>query len=60
MPPITGRRHLRMPEHHEHEDESVLEQMKRLVLDNIAAFLAGWILGAGLGRTLWDSVTGVV
>jgi len=49
-----------MPEHHEHVDESVLEQMKRLVLDNIAAFLAGWILGAGLGRTLWDSVTGVV
>jgi len=49
-----------MPEDHEHVDESVLEQMKRLVLDNIAAFLAGWILGMGLGRQLWDSMTGVM
>jgi len=49
-----------MSELSEKAKESFLDQMKRLVLDNIAAFLAGWILGMGLGRQLWDSMTGVV
>ena len=48
-----------MPEHHEHGDETFPEQVKRLVLDNIAAFLAGWILGAGLGSAVLDSITGM-
>ena len=25
-----------------------------------ASFLLGWILGAGLGQALWDSITGVL
>ena len=41
-------------------DETFPDQVKRLVLDNIAAFLAGWILGMGLGQQLWDSITGVL
>ena len=40
-------------------DETFPEQVKRLVLDNIAAFLAGWILGAGLGSAVLDSITGM-
>ena len=56
---MDSRRHLWMPEHHEHDEESFPEQVKRLVLDNIAAFLAGWILGAGLGSAVLDSITGM-
>ena len=27
---------------------------------NGMAFLLGWILGIGLGQTLWDSIVGVL
>jgi len=47
-----------MPEHHEHEDESVLEQMKRLVLDNAFAFVLGWLLGAGHIAALLGDLAG--
>ena len=47
-----------MPEHHEHADESFPEQLKRLVLDNIAAFLAGWLLGAGHIAALLGDLAG--
>jgi len=36
------------------------EKAKEMVMENGMAFLLGWILGAGLGQTLWDSITGVL
>jgi len=47
-----------MPEHHEHLDESVLEQMKRLVIDNAFAFVLGWLLGAGHIAALLGDLAG--
>ena len=41
-------------------DETLGEIAKRMIMDNGMAFLLGWILGAGLGQTLWDSITGVL
>lgn len=41
-------------------DETLGEIAKRMVMDNGMAFLLGWILGAGLGQPLWDSITGVL
>ena len=42
------------------DEETLGEVAKRMVMDNGMAFLLGWILGAGLGQTLWDSITGVL
>jgi len=37
------------------------DKAKEMLTDYGAAFLLGWILGAaGLGQTLWDSITGVL
>jgi len=47
-----------MPEDHEHDDESVLEQMKRLVVDNAFAFVLGWLLGAGHIAALLGDLAG--
>jgi len=47
-----------MPEHHEHEDESVLEQMKRLVLDNAFVFVLGWLVGGGHIAALLGDLAG--
>jgi len=33
---------------------------KDMITENGAAFLLGWLLGAGLGPALWDSITGVL
>jgi hypothetical protein len=41
-------------------DETISEIGKRMLTDYGMAFLLGWILGAGLGQTLWDSITGVL
>jgi len=41
-------------------DETISEIGKRMLTDYGASFLLGWILGAGLGQTLWDSITGVL
>lgn len=40
--------------------KSLGEQAKKMLLDNAAAFFLGWILGAGLGPTLWNSILGVM
>ncbi len=36
------------------------EKAKEMLMENGAAFFLGWILGAGLGPTLWDSIVGVL
>jgi len=36
------------------------DKAKEAISDYGAAFRLGWILGAGLGQTLWDSITGVL
>ena len=36
------------------------EKAKEAISNYGASFLLGWILGAGLGQTLWDSITGVL
>ena len=41
-------------------EETLGDIAKRMVMDNGRAFLLGWNLGAGLGQTLWDSITGVL
>ena len=33
---------------------------KDMITENGAAFLLGWLLGAGLGPALWDSIVGVL
>ena len=40
--------------------QSLGERVKEMLLENAAAFFLGWILGAGLGPALWDSVLGVM
>lgn len=40
--------------------QSLGERAKEMLLENAAAFFLGWILGAGLGPALWDSVLGVM
>lgn len=40
--------------------QSLGEKAKEMLLENAAAFFLGWILGAGLGPTLWDSILGVM
>ena len=40
--------------------EKSAEQAKEMLLENAAAFFLGWLLGAGLGPALWDSVLGVM
>jgi len=57
MPPTIGRRP-RMPEHHEHGDETFPEQVKRLVVDNAFAFVLGWLLGAGHVASLLSDLAG--
>jgi len=47
-----------MPEHHEHDEESFPEQLKRLVLDNAFAFVLGWLLGAGHIAALLGDLAG--
>lgn len=36
------------------------EKAKEMLMENAAAFFLGWILGAGLGPVLWDSIVGVM
>jgi len=36
------------------------EKAKDTVMENGMAFLLGWILGMGLGQSLWDSIVGVL
>ncbi len=36
------------------------EKAKEMLMENGAAFFLGWILGAGLGPTLWESIVGVL
>ena len=36
------------------------DRAKDMITENGAAFLLGWLLGAGLGPALWDSITGVL
>ena len=40
--------------------ETLGEKAKEMLMENGAAFFLGWILGAGLGPTLWESITGVL
>ena len=40
--------------------QSLGERAKEMLLENAAAFFLGWILGAGLGPALWDSILGVM
>jgi len=47
-----------MPEHHEHDEESFPEQVKRLVIDNAFAFVLGWLLGAGHIAALLGDLAG--
>jgi len=51
-------RGLQMPEHHEHDEESFPEQLKRLVIDNAFAFVLGWLLGAGHIAALLGDLAG--
>ena len=41
-------------------NQSLGERAKEMLLENAAAFFLGWILGAGLGPVLWDSIVGVM
>ena len=41
-------------------EETLPEIAKRMLTNYGASFLLGWILGAGLGQALWDSITGVL
>ena len=43
-----------------HPMSELSDKAKDMLTDYGAAFLLGWILGAGLGQTLWDSITGVL
>jgi len=52
MPPTNGRRL--------HPMSELSDKAKEMVMENGMAFLLGWILGMGLGQTLWDSITGVL
>jgi len=36
------------------------EKARDIFQKNGMAFLLGWILGMGLGQSLWDSITGVL
>jgi len=56
--PMHSRRLLRMPEHHDHDEESFPEQLKRLVIDNAFAFVLGWLLGAGHIAALLGDLAG--
>ena len=56
--PSTHGRRLQMPEHHEHDEESFPEQVKRLVVDNAFAFVLGWLLGAGHIAALLGDLAG--
>jgi len=47
-----------MPEHHEHDEESFPEQLKRLLIDNAFAFTIGWLLGAGHIAALLGDLAG--
>ena len=40
--------------------QSLGEKAKEVFMENGMAFLLGWILGMGLGHTLWDSIVGVL
>jgi len=47
-----------MPEHHEHDEESFPEQLKRLVLDNAFVFVLGWLVGGGHIAALLEDLAG--
>jgi len=47
-----------MPEHHEHDDETFVEQVQRLLVDNAFAFVLGWLLGAGHVMSLFSDLAG--
>jgi len=36
------------------------EKAREIFQKNGMAFLLGWILGMGLGQSLWDSIVGVL
>jgi len=36
------------------------EKAREIFQKNGMAFLLGWLLGAGLGPALWDSIVGVL
>ena len=36
------------------------ERTREIFQKNGMAFLLGWILGMGLGQSLWDSIVGVL
>ena len=36
------------------------EKAREILQKNGMAVLRGWILGMGLGQTLWDSIVGVL
>ena len=40
--------------------DSLGNKAKEMLLENAAAFFLGWILGAGLGPALWNSILGVM
>ena len=50
---ITGR-------WHQMSELTLGARAKDMITENGAAFLLGWLLGAGLGPALWDSITGVL
>ena len=60
MPATHGRRLLRMPEHHEHDEESFPEQLKRLLIDNAFAFTIGWLVGRGYVIDLLSDIAGAL
>ena len=41
-------------------EETLPEIARRMVSENGMSFLLGWILGMGLGQSLWDSIVGVL
>jgi len=47
-----------MPEHHEHDEESFPEQVKRLVVDNAFSFVLGWLVGRGYVLDLLGDLAG--
>jgi len=49
-----------MPEHHEHDEESFPEQLKRLLIDNAFAFTIGWLVGRGYVIDLLSDIAGAL
>jgi len=41
-------------------EETIPELAQRMMTDYGFPFLLGWLLGAGLGQQMWDSITGVI